>query len=111
MCIRDRKQNMNKHYQKQSIKKEYAAARNAGSHKLWKSGADVFLSKDGETFNELKGCLLYTSPTMTCSITSSPADLIRARFAVLRGLGWARSIGTAKSRQSASTMPHSHRTL
>ena len=22
----------------------------AGSHKLWKSGADVFLSKDGETF-------------------------------------------------------------
>ena len=27
----------------------------AGSHKLWKSGADVFLSKDGETFKELKG--------------------------------------------------------
>ena len=26
----------------------------AGSHKLWKSGADVFLSKDGETFKELK---------------------------------------------------------
>ena len=26
-----KKQNMNKHYQKQSIKKEYAAARNAGS--------------------------------------------------------------------------------
>ena len=27
----------------------------AGSHKLWKSGMDVFLSKDGETFKELKG--------------------------------------------------------
>ena len=26
----------------------------AGSHKLWKSGVDVFLSKDGETFKELK---------------------------------------------------------
>ena len=26
----------------------------AGSHKLWKSGTDVFLSKDGETFKELK---------------------------------------------------------
>ena len=26
-----KKQNMNKHYQKQNIKKEYAAARNAGS--------------------------------------------------------------------------------
>ena len=26
----------------------------AGSHKLWKSGMDVFLSKDGETFKELK---------------------------------------------------------
>ncbi len=26
----------------------------AGSHKLWKSGADVFLSKDGETFKEIK---------------------------------------------------------
>ena len=26
----------------------------AGSHKLWKSGADVFLSKDSETFKELK---------------------------------------------------------
>ena len=25
------------------------------SHKLWKSGVDVFLSKDGETFKELKG--------------------------------------------------------
>ena len=25
-----------------------------GAHKLWKSGADVFLSKDGETFKELK---------------------------------------------------------
>lgn len=27
----------------------------AGSHKLWKAGEDVFLSKDGETFKELKG--------------------------------------------------------
>ena len=26
----------------------------AGSHKLWKSGMDVFLSKDGEIFKELK---------------------------------------------------------
>jgi 3'-phosphoadenosine 5'-phosphosulfate sulfotransferase (PAPS reductase)/FAD synthetase len=34
---------------------------------------------------------------------SSPADRIRARFAVSRGPGCARSIGTAKSRPSAST--------
>lgn len=27
----------------------------AGSHKLWKSGADVFLTKNGETFKDLKG--------------------------------------------------------
>lgn len=27
----------------------------ACSHKLWKTGADVFLSKNGETFKELKG--------------------------------------------------------
>ena len=26
----------------------------SGSHKLWKAGEDVFLSKDGETFKELK---------------------------------------------------------
>ena len=26
----------------------------SGSYKLWKSGVDVFLSKDGETFKELK---------------------------------------------------------
>ena len=36
--------------------------------------------------------------------------LIRARFAVLRGLECARSIGTAKSRPSASTMPRFLRT-
>ena len=31
-----------------------ASAWVAGSHKLWKSGVDVFLSTDGETFKELK---------------------------------------------------------
>lgn len=52
-----------------------------------------------------------TRPTMTCSTMSSPADLIRARFAVLRGLECARSIGTAKSRPSESTIPRFLRTL
>ena len=47
---------------------------------------------------------MQTRPTIMCSIMSSPADLIRARFAVLRGPGCARSIGIAKSRQSASSM-------
>ena len=42
--------------------------------------------------------------------TSSPADPIRARSAVSRGLGCARSIGTAKSRPFASTMPRFLRT-
>ncbi len=51
-----------------------------------------------------------TRPTMTCSIMSSPADLIRAKFAASRGLECAQSIGTAKSRPSASTMPCSRRT-
>ena len=36
---------------------------------------------------------------------------IRARFAALHGLVCVQSIVTAKSRQSASTMPHSRRTL
>lgn len=52
-----------------------------------------------------------TRPTMRCSIMSSPADRTRARFAALHGLVCVQSIVTAKSRQSASTMPHSHRTL
>ena len=54
---------------------------------------------------------MQTRPTMMCSITSSPADRIRARFAALHGLVCVQSIVTAKSRQSASTMPHSRRTL
>ena len=45
------------------------------------------------------------------SIMSSPADRTRARFAALHGLVCVQSIVTAKSRQSASTMPHSRRTL
>ena len=49
--------------------------------------------------------------TMRCSIMSSPADRTRARFAALHGLVCVQSIVTAKSRQSASTMPHSRRTL
>ena len=53
---------------------------------------------------------MQTRPTMTCSITSSLADRIRERFAVSHGLVCARSIETAKSRPSASTMPHSRRT-
>ena len=43
-------------------------------------------------------------------IMSSPADRTRARFAALRGPGCARSIGTAKSRPSESTMPRFLRT-
>ena len=54
---------------------------------------------------------MQTRPTMRCSITSSPADRTRARFAALHGLVCVQSIVTAKSRQSASTMPHSRRTL
>ena len=44
-------------------------------------------------------------------ITSSPADRTRARFAALHGLVCVQSIVTVKSRPSASTMPHSRRTL
>ncbi len=54
---------------------------------------------------------MRTRPTMRCSIMPSPADRTRARFAALHGLVCVQSIVTAKSRQSASTMPHSHRTL
>ena len=50
-------------------------------------------------------CLLYTS------IMSSPVDRTRVWFAALHGLVCVQSIVTAKSRQSANTMPHSRRTL
>lgn len=53
---------------------------------------------------------MQTRPTMMYFITLSPADRTRARFAVLRGPGCARSIGTAKSRPSESTMPRFLRT-
>ena len=53
---------------------------------------------------------MQTRPTMTYSIMSSPADRIRVRFAASHGLVCVQSIGTAKSRPSASTMPHSRRT-
>ncbi len=53
---------------------------------------------------------MQTRPTMTCSIMSSPVDRIRARFAASHGLVCVQSIGTAKSRPSASTMPRFLRT-
>lgn len=54
---------------------------------------------------------MQTRPTMRCSIMSSPVDRTRVWFAALHGLVCVQSIVTAKSRQSASTMPHSRRTL
>ena len=74
----------------------------AGSHKLWKSGMDVFLSKDGETFKELKAadyipvgatlnvdCLLYTSnrPTtsaLPASLSQKPSSAARCSEMSLR---------------------------
>ncbi len=45
----------------------------AGSHKLWKSGADVFLSKDGETFKELKSAD-YIPVGATLNVDGSSAE-------------------------------------
>ena len=60
----------------------------------------------------IKFTILHADKTsMMCSIMSSPADRIRARFAASHGLVCVQSIGTAKSRPSASTIPRSRRTL
>ena len=65
----------------------------AGSHKLWKSGADVFLSKDGETFKELNGadyipCLLSTSILVLAETPSVAQSIAKVLGATTRKGGY-----------------------
>ena len=99
-----KKQNMNKHYQKQNIKKEYAAARNAGSQtagtatkntgkKLGEKASDKikeFFEKNKKVFIwigvGIALLVLLGAGISSCSMLTSTGSSVYLRPLISRGL-------------------------